>query len=187
MNGNRVSPLLASACALIVAWGNGCSTLPNAEDVPKILDGTVVTVQAGDTLTVIVGSNQQYKVQLAEIAAPDLGQAYGAESRQALTDKVRGKIVHVAVVAVDGSGSPSGEVYLGDRWINLEMVTEGAAWHDRKHSASAALASAESQACQKRVGLWVAKHPIPPWQYRNPVPVQPPEEEHPEPLIRIGL
>lgn len=45
--------------------------------------GLVVSVHDGDTLTVLV-EKQQVKVRLAEIDAPELGQAFGQSSRQSL-------------------------------------------------------------------------------------------------------
>ncbi len=186
MNRNVVSFPLVILCAVAALFGNGCSTLPDTEEVPQAFTGKVIAVHSGDFMTVIDSSNQQFRVRLAEIVAPDMKQAYGTTSRQALTDKIRGKTVRVAVVGVDDAGRADGDVYLGDRWINMEMMAEGAAWHYRKHSMGGALADAERKAREKHLGLWADKHPVPPWVYRNPMPIGPPSEDRPQPLIRFG-
>ena len=186
MNRNHVGFPLVTLCALIALFGAGCSTVPDTAELPRAFTGKVVSVHDGDTIVVMVGSNQQFRVRLAEIAAPDMEQAYGTESKRTLADKVRGKTVRVTVAGVDDAGLPMGVIYLGDRGINWEMVAEGAAWQYRRYSRNGALADAERQAREKHLGLWADKNPVPPWVYRNPRPIEPPSEAHPEPLIRFG-
>ncbi len=188
MNRKPVSFLFAILSAVALLFGSGCATVPDAADLPEVFTGRVVSVHAGDSLVMLVGSNRQVRVKLAEIAAPVLTQPYGATSKQALVNKVRGKMVRVTVVGADDIGRAECDVYLDSRWINQEMVAEGAAWHFRKHSTGTGLGAAERAARQKRLGLWAGKQPIPPWEYRNMGSTVPPsEDEHPEPLIHIGL
>jgi hypothetical protein len=53
------------------------------------------------------------------------------------------------------------------RWINLEMVKEGWAWHYKAYSSDKTLADAEVAAKKIRRGLWADSNPTPPWEYRN--------------------
>ena len=162
MNRNHVGFPLVTLCALIALFGAGCSTVPDTAELPRAFTGKVVSVHDGDTIVVMAGSNQQFRVRLA------------------------GKTIRVTVAGVDGAGLPMGVIYLGDRGINWEMVAEGAAWQYRRYSRNGALADAERQAREKHLGLWADKNPVPPWVYRNPRPIEPPSEAHPEPLIRFG-
>lgn len=63
----------------------------------------------------------------------------------------------------DRYGRILGHIYLGDRWINKEMVADGWAWHFKRYSSDADLAQAEEKARVARIGLWADKEPLPPW------------------------
>ena len=49
------------------------------------LQGRVVGVHDGDSITFLAGRHQ-LKVRLADIDAPELGQAFGQRSKQSLSD-----------------------------------------------------------------------------------------------------
>jgi micrococcal nuclease len=153
---------------------------------PVVITGKVVSVHDGDTVTILVPTNQQVKIRLAEIDAPEKGQAFGNKSKLALSDKVAGKTVMIQVVDKDRYGRSVGNIHLGDRWINLEMVQEGWAWMYRQYSKSVVMESAEKQARTEGLGLWADKNPIPPWEYRHPAHTEPfSKEESPVPLIKV--
>lgn len=65
----------ALAVALLTAWQIAQSA--------KTLQGRVVSVADGDTLTILV-NRQQVKVRLADIDAPESKQPFGTRSRQSL-------------------------------------------------------------------------------------------------------
>jgi endonuclease YncB( thermonuclease family) len=52
----------------------------------EILEGRVVGVADGDTVTLLDVNRQQHKIRLAGIAAPEKGQPYGQRSKQHLAD-----------------------------------------------------------------------------------------------------
>ena len=54
----------------------------------EILEGRVVGVHDGDTVTLLMVGNQQLKIRLAQIDAPELDQAFGQRSKQSLSDMV---------------------------------------------------------------------------------------------------
>lgn len=60
----------------------------------QTLQGKVVHIADGDTLTVLV-DHQQMKVRLAEIDAPESHQDYGQRAKQALGNLVFGQVVTV--------------------------------------------------------------------------------------------
>jgi micrococcal nuclease len=132
---------------------------------PRPLVGKVVGVADGDTVTVLAGQTP-YKVRLNGIDAPERGQAFSQKAKQALADKVFGKSVKVEWKKLDRYQRILGEIYLGARWINHEMVVVGLAWR-YKHSTDAELGRAEAAARAARRGLWIDPEPAPPWDYRT--------------------
>ena len=133
----------------------------------RTLTGRVISVHDGDTLIVLDEHNQQHKIRLGSIDAPELHQAFGQRAREALSNKVFQKDVRITWREHDKYGRTIGDIYLGDRWINKELVDEGWAWHYRKYSDSAELAKAEAQAQRAKAGLWVKPDAEPPWEYRH--------------------
>jgi micrococcal nuclease len=89
----------------------------------------VTSVHDGDTLIGINESNEQVKVRLDAIDAPELSQPYGQASRKALAEKVFGKVVTVTTKKRDQYGRVIGHVIVGKRDVNLELLEEGAVWH----------------------------------------------------------
>ena len=77
-----------------------------------------------------------------------------------------GKQVQVKTSGKDRYGRTIGDIYLGERWINLEMVQEGWAWH-YKACSKGKKAQAEVNARRAMRGLWVDSNPVPPWGFRR--------------------
>jgi len=127
----------------------------------------VVGVSDGDTVTVLTADKQQIKIRLAGIDAPESSQAFGNRAKQALADKVGGKTIEVVQQSKDRYGRTVADLYLEGRWINLELVAEGWAWHYRQYSRDQRLADAETAARQAGLGLWADKDPVPPWGFRR--------------------
>jgi len=91
--------------------------------------GKVVGIADGDTITVLDAGKVQHKIRLEGIDAPEKGQAFGTKSKEKMSEKVGEKEVVVRWSKKDRYGRILGDVYLGDRHINLEMVQDGLAWH----------------------------------------------------------
>jgi endonuclease YncB( thermonuclease family) len=87
-----------------------------------------VKIADGDTLTILDASNEQHKIRLAGIDAPEKGQPFGTKAREALAGKVFGQAVRVEVIDVDRYRREVGRIYLGERFVNMEMVRDGFAW-----------------------------------------------------------
>jgi endonuclease YncB( thermonuclease family) len=132
---------------------------------PGTLQGKVVRIADGDTITVLV-DRQQVRVRLSAIDAPERAQDFSQRSRQALGDLVFGKEVKVVTHGKDRYGRVIGDVFVGGIPVNEIMVREGWAWNFAKYSSSPRLADFERQARLERRGLWAGKNPIPPWEYR---------------------
>ncbi|NDC64825.1 MAG: hypothetical protein EBZ59_12785, partial [Planctomycetia bacterium] len=126
----------------------------------------VVGVHDGDTLTCLDENNQQQKVRLAEIDAPELGQDFGKVSREALASMVFGKTVEVVDEGKDRYGRWIGHVLVNGTDVNREMVATGNAWHYAAYSKDKSLAQLQADARGKQIGLWAQPSPVAPWQFR---------------------
>lgn len=155
-------PLLATILSVIAVLGQAAT-----------IEGWVVGVTDGDTVTVLDGSNTQHKIRLAGIDAPEKKQAFGARSKQSLSDLVFDRQVSVETDKRDRYGREVGVILVNGKDANLEQITRGFAWHykayEREQSANdrKLYDFAEQEARARRRGLWADVDPMPPWDYRH--------------------
>ncbi len=139
----------------------------------NIIHGRVVGVSDGDTVTVIDVNKTQYKIRLAGIDAPEKAQAYGQKSKESLSELVFGKQVDVEWSKQDRYGRTVGKIMLAGVDINLEQIKRGMAWHYKQYQNEQspedrdAYAQYQSQAQERRVGLWRDPAPIEPAVFRQ--------------------
>ena len=126
----------------------------------------VVSVHDGDTLRAIDASKTEHKVRLLGIDAPEIGQPFGAVSRDRLTSLTKGKSVEVSFDERDRYGRVLARLEVDGLDVNHQMVTDGLAWHFTRYSNDAALAAAESEARAAKRGLWRDPASIAPWGWR---------------------
>ncbi len=134
----------------------------------ETINGRVVGVHDGDTLTLLLAGNQQLKIRLAQIDAPESNQGFGRVSKQSLSDLAFGKEVSVEVETIDKYGRTVGKVLVGGMDANLEQVKNGMAWEYVKYAHDPAYYSAKKSARANGVGLWSQPNPVPPWEFRHP-------------------
>ncbi len=134
----------------------------------ETLEGFVVKVSDGDTITVLDSAKTQHRIRLNGIDAPESHQAFGNVSRRALAELVANKSVRIEYKNKDQYGRILGDVFADHVLVNLEMVKRGMAWH-YVHFAkdNQELAHAEAEARKQKLGLWVDPNPIPPWDFRQ--------------------
>ncbi len=150
-----------------------------AEAFPRTIEGRVVGVTDGDTITVLTAENKQYKIRLAGIDAPERGQDFGTKSSDSLSKLIFNQIVRIAATKLDKYGRTIGKVFIGEKDMNLELVREGMAWHYKQYEDEQSeqdrktYAEAEIQSRTKKIGLWSMPNPVPPWVYRHPELAQP--------------
>lgn len=95
----------------------------------KTLEGKVVRIADGDTLTLLTDSKTQIKVRLHGIDTPERKQPFGKGAKDALSAMVAGKRVRVEVTDKDRYGRTVGRIIgEGNRDINAELVRQGFAW-----------------------------------------------------------
>jgi endonuclease YncB( thermonuclease family) len=141
-----------------------------AQSIPAIADqieGKVVSVADGDTVTVLDAGRVQHKIRLSGIDAPERSQAFGTRSREYLSSIVAGQQVVVETDKTDRFGRSVGKILLRGRDINLAMVAGGLAWHYKKYQREQSSSNAEQEARAHRVGLWRDDEPMAPWDWRS--------------------
>ena len=129
----------------------------------------VLRVVDGDSITVKVDQTK-YRIRLAEIDAPELDQAWGAESKAALRKKLQNEEVALEVIDVDRYSRLVARVFLNGRHINREMISEGHAWVYLEYLRDDSLIPPEAEAREKKLGLWAFEGAIAPWQWRKTKP-----------------
>ena len=139
----------------------------------RTIEGRVVGVADGDTVTVLDADKVQHKIRLSGIDAPEKAQAFGNRSKESLSELVFSKDVQVETNKRDRYGRDVGKVLINGVDANLAQVQRGFAWHykayEREQSANdrKLYDLAESEARAFRRGLWSDVNPEPPWDYRQ--------------------
>lgn len=151
------------------------------------LEGRVVGISDGDTVTVLVAGHAQYKIRLMGIDAPEKAQPFGSRAKETLSSLVFGQWVTVEGDKFDRYGRTVGKLWVAPpkagcrsnaacaRTLdaNLAQVSAGMAWWYRQYAREQApadrarYAQAEEDAQARRVGLWREPDPVPPWQWRR--------------------
>ena len=148
---------LIGICLLLL----GCSV--RSDD----LRGKVVKVADGDTITVLDAANNQHKIRLQGIDAPEKGQAFGDAAGRYLAGLVAGQEVRVTWTKRDKYNRILGTVYVNGEEVNLAMLRAGFAWHYKRFDSTPAYDKAEIEARVARRGLWADLDPILPEQFRH--------------------
>jgi endonuclease YncB( thermonuclease family) len=162
MNKNFTRLLLCVLSLLAASYG-----------LAATLQGRVVGITDGDTVTVLDDTHAQYKIRLMGIDAPEKSQPFGQRSKVALSDLIYNQQVKVEYSNQDRYGRTVGKITLSGVDVNLEQIKAGMAWHYKKYQQEQTredaflYANAEIQAHYRKLGLWRDKEPIPPWEWRK--------------------
>lgn len=137
------------------------------------LRGRVVAVQDGDTVTLLDERNQQHRIRLQGIDAPEKSQPFGNVSRENLSGLVFDRDVLVQYEKLDRYGRVVGKILIDNRDACLAQVEAGLAWHYKQYQIEqtvedrARYAAAEETARRKLAGLWRDPSPKAPWEFRH--------------------
>ena len=139
----------------------------------KTIEGLVVGVADGDTITVLDQQKNTYKIRLQGIDAPEKKQAFGEKSKQSLHDLVHSKQVRIEYDKEDKYGRIVGKVTVDDVDVCLQQLVLGMAWHYKKYqneqsvSDRALYSETELKSKSLKLGLWSDDTPMPPWEFRK--------------------
>ena len=151
---------------LIVAIFCYCSA--SAQDLPNEFYAKVVGISDGDTFKILYQENQEVKVRLNHIDAPEKGQSFGKSAKKYASDLCFGKEVKIVrQKKKDRYQRIIAEVFVGQTNVNKEMVKAGYAWHFKKYSSDKEYDKIETEARENKQGLWQDKNPVAPWTWRE--------------------
>jgi len=131
------------------------------------LTGKIVDVADGDTATLLTSNNNQIRIRLNCIDAPEKSQDFGQRSKRSLIDLIAGEYVRIQKHDVDRYGRTIGTIYLNGTDINLTQVKKGLAWVYDRYCRDRTYYRAETLARESHMGLWSQPNPIEPWNYRR--------------------
>jgi micrococcal nuclease len=137
------------------------------------LQGRVARVIDGDTVVLLDASNQQRRIRLAGIDAPERKQPFGQKSKQYLAAQIAGQEVSVDWHKLDRYHRIVGKIIHDGKDVDLAMVRAGLAWwyrhyaHEQSPADRLLYEDAENKAKAEGQGLWQDPDPMPPWQWRH--------------------
>jgi micrococcal nuclease len=129
--------------------------------------GVVTGVHDGDTIYVKADDGSSLRVRLAEIDAPEIGQAFGRRSEQSLREMVAKKRVQLTWGETDRYGRIVAHVVVDGLDANTEQVRRGWAWVYRQYAKDKRLVGLEEAAKGAGLGLWSDPHPVNPADWRR--------------------
>lgn len=127
----------------------------------------VVGITDGDTLAALCAGNQQVKIRLAEIDAPEKAQPFGERSKQSLSALCFNREAEINPLTTDRYGRTVARVHCEDTDANAEQLRRGMAWVYDKYVTDRSLYAVQDEARDAKRGLWIDKNPIPPWEWRH--------------------
>ena len=129
----------------------------------------VIAISDGDTLTArceMPAGMENIKVRLAEIDAPEKGQAFGNRSKQHLAELCFKKAATVRPQTTDRYGRTVARIECDGTDANVEQVRAGMAWVFDKYVTDRQHVRVQTEAQQSRRGLWADAEPVAPWKWR---------------------
>lgn len=173
------SRALTNGLALLSAFTFSVSCLAG-----DVIQGRVVSVSDGDTITVLDADHQQHKIRLSGIDAPEKAQPFGQRSKENLSRLVFGRDVTVEWRKKDRYGRTVGKVMVAEPACREAIcpktldschaqIVAGMAWWYRQYAKEQETGDAnryeqsEQEARSRRIGLWTDPQPTPPWEWRK--------------------
>jgi endonuclease YncB( thermonuclease family) len=134
----------------------------------QVLKGKAVSIADGDTFTLLVNGNEQVKIRIDGIDAPEKKQDFGNRAKEYLSGMIWGKELTVKVSKKDKYGRSIGKISTPEiKDVGLEMIKAGLAWQYRDYNKDESYAKAERLAREKKKGLWIYKNPTRPQDFRK--------------------
>ncbi|MBM5571351.1 MULTISPECIES: thermonuclease family protein [Deefgea] len=169
----RISAIIVLALAAFTWWSQS-QVSPGQLTKGSQIEGRVVGVADGDTITILDADKKQYKLRLAYIDAPEKAMPFGQAAKSNLSDLVFEQQVTAHIDDVDRYGRGVARISKAEQDINLAQINAGLAWHYTTYAKKAQnrtsfqqYEAAQSKAQTQRSGLWQDSNPTPPWDWRK--------------------
>lgn len=134
---------------------------------PTQFTGTVVHVHDGDTVHVKTVDGTTVKVRFLLCDAPEIDQPRGVDSREFVKKLCLNKTVRVVSPGLDEHGRTLGEVFVGSKSVNKEVLRGGYGWWFHQYNSDPAIGLLEVEARAGRKGLFADESPLPPRAWRR--------------------
>lgn len=149
------------ATILITLFGLVSMSIYAGEEIK----GKIISVIDGNTIEILTGDQETYKVLLHGIDSPDPGQHYAEQAKKFLENLLLNKSVTIDLHGKDRLGNRLGEIRVeGTPDPRHELVKAGLAWTTEPISE---LEELKERAKTQGKGLWQEENPTPPWLYRR--------------------
>jgi endonuclease YncB( thermonuclease family) len=145
----------------------------------ETLTGKVIKIADGDTITILDRDNQQHRIRVAGIDAPERKQPFYEASKQNLAKLAFGRVATVEWRKHDKYRRIVGNVRVAGEDVGLAQVRSGLAWwyrdfaRDQTPEDRRLYEAAELDARSLRLGLW-----------QDPAPLEPKRARHPDKISR---
>jgi len=150
----------AAVVALLVAFASPLNAQRRADLmrlVGQSVSGTVMAVTDGDSVRIrLDGVSQTIRVRLEGIDAPETGEPFSGQARNAARVLIFRKRVLVKATDVDSYDRLVARVIVDGRDASIELLQAGLACHFTRFENDAALAKAQLDAITSGRGFWAA-------------------------------
>ena len=127
----------------------------------------VTAVTDGDTIKVLI-NNEEKKIRLESVDAPEKKQPFGTKAKEALGDLIAGKSVVIKETGKDRYGRVLAFIEVDGTNVSEEMIKRGMSWYYIEYGMSLYLALLQDEAMEAKIGLWSgSEDPIAPWDWRK--------------------
>ncbi len=161
--------LITIVLILTSATASAERILPNTPILE--FEALVVGIVDGDTVDIYRPGYEQARCRLASIDAPERGQAFGQNAKQALSDLIYKKTVLVGVVDKENRTDRANRLICtlqyGSMDVNGQMISLGLAWYSRGYLRDPAYVDREKHARSAGIGLWGGSEFVYPGDHRR--------------------
>jgi endonuclease YncB( thermonuclease family) len=137
---------------------------------PAYYYARVTAVPDGDAITALTFDNEQIKIKLYGIAAPQDTQPFGDQAKQIASAVALGREVIVLPRDTNRHGWTVALIILGADTLNAQLVRAGMAWvhpQDCTEDFCTEWRELERQAKEQGLGLWAGNEPVAPWEWKG--------------------
>lgn len=166
----RCGFLLAFLAAGAAAGADGASPA-------FVIEGRVIHVEDGDTLTVLGRDLSKTSIRMTDIDAPETshgrsrpGQPFSKKSKLSLANLALGRQASADCYEKDRHGRPVCRVFVDGIDLNAEQLRRGMAWANGsnvRYVRDAGSYELEQAARASATGLWGDPRPVSPWEWRK--------------------
>lgn len=169
----RIAALLIIAAASFTWWQQG-QVKPGQMVKGGVLQGQVIRVADGDTITLQDAERREYKLRLAYIDAPEKAMPFGSEAKRHLAQLLEQQTIEAKIDDVDTYGRGVARIFKDGQDVNYLQLSQGYAWHYSQYAKKSQAdgdyqryQQAQDTARNKKTGLWKDTRPTPPWEWRR--------------------